>query len=332
MIQSKLKRRRLGNSKVETSILGIGSAPFGGLFTEVSVSQVASTIEAAFEAGVNYIDTAPFYGIGLSERRIGDVVRGKSDVVISTKVGRLLKPGPLADPAAAGWPQALPFHPVFDYTYDGIMRSWEHSLQRLGLDHVDILYVHDIGEVTHGDAAEKHFHDLTNGGYKALDALRSGGAVKAVGLGVNEWQVCRKALDHGQWDVFLLAGRYTLLEQQPLHSLFPECAKAGTSIIVGGPFNSGILVGGKTYDYGRVPPEIQKRVGELQRISAEYNIPLAAAALQFPIAHPIVAGVIPGVRSTSELSDIFTWMKTEIPADYWASLKQAGLLDPESPI
>lgn len=328
---STMNRRRVGRSSLAISMLGVGGAPFGGLFTRLDSSSVEATIAAGLQAGINYLDTAPFYGYGLSERRIGDALREKKDIVISTKVGRLLKPGLVGDPANAGWPQALPFHPQFDYSYDGVMRSWEHSLQRLGLDHVDILYVHDIGEATHGAKAEAHFHNLTTGGYRALDELRAGGAVKAIGLGVNEWQVCRRALDIGQWDAFLLAGRYTLLEQEPLRTLFPDCAKAGTSIVVGGPFNSGVLVGGDTFDYGKVPESIRSKVAKLKDVGAEFGVPLAAAALQFPTAHASVAAVIPGVRSVTELSEVVAWAQVRIPREYWIRLKQAGLLDQDCP-
>lgn len=326
-------RRKLGKTSLEVSVLGMGGAPFGGLLKAVEKSGVDEAIAAGLAEGVSYFDTAPYYGFGRSERRMGDGLRGKAGIVLSTKVGRLLEPGAAADPAAYGWPDALPFHPVFDYGYDAVMRSWEHSLHRLGLDHVDILYMHDIGEMTHGrENGAKHFRDAMSGGYRALDELRRGGQVKAIGLGVNEWQVCRAALDHGQWDAFLLAGRYTLLEQEPAETLFPHCRAAGTSIVVGGPFNSGILAGGDTYDYGKAPESIRNRVGKLKATCAEFSVPLPAAALQFPLAHPVVASVIPGPRNADEFAGIVGWTRTTIPAGFWQKLEAEGLVEFGAPV
>jgi D-threo-aldose 1-dehydrogenase len=313
--------------------LGLGCAPLGGLLDGVSPGDAAAVVETALERGIRYFDTAPYYGFGLSERRVGDAIRGRPDVILSTKVGRLLRPGAPDDPAAYGWPEPLPFHPVYDYSYDGIMRSYEDSLQRLGLDRIDILLLHDIGSFTHTDPDEerRHFRDAMSGGYRALDELRRSGQVKAIGIGVNEVDVSLRTLEHGDWDVFLLAGRYTLLEQTPLAEMFPACERTGTRIVIGGPYNSGILVGGRNYNYAHAPEELHVRVHRMSGICERHGVPLPAAALQFCLAHPVVDTVIPGARTKQELLAAFEWMEIEIPEDLWDDLKREGLLDPAAP-
>ncbi len=314
--------------------LGFGGAPIGGLLDAVDDAAALAAVSAALESGIQYFDTAPFYGFGLSERRLGDVLRGADDVIISTKVGRLLKPGLPDDPAAYGWPKPLPFHPHFDYGYDAVMRSFEDSLQRLGHDHVDMLFLHDIGPLTHPDPDEeaRHFNDAMSGGYKALDQLRRAGDIKAIGIGVNEIDVSMRALDHGDWDVFLLAGRYTLLEQDSLDELLPKCAAQSVRIVIGGPFNSGILVGGTTWNYETAPAEIVDRARRLNEVCAAHNVPLPAAALKFPLAHASVASVIPGVRTPKEFSQMMAWWQTDIPASLWTDLKSAGLIREDAPL
>ena len=313
--------------------LGLGCAPLAGLLDPVSEAEARAVLDAALAAGLRFFDTAPFYGFGLSEHRLGAALRGREDAIVSTKVGRLLKPGLPADPAAMGWPAPLPFHPVHDYGYDGVMRSFEDSLQRLGRDRVDILLLHDIGPFTHPDPEEerRHFRDAMSGGYRALDELRRAGQVAAIGIGVNETEVAARVLDHGDWDLFLLAGRYTLLEQGPLHSLFPACARAGTRIVVGGPYNSGILVGGTTWNYAAAPEAVRARVAALRGLCESHGVPLPAAALRFCLAHPLVASVIPGVRSPAELAQTLDWMAADIPGALWEELKAAGLIDPAAP-
>ena len=326
-----LNTRRVGRTSLDLPVLGFGAAPLGGLFDTVDGPEAARTLTTAFDNGLTYVDTAPFYGFGRSERRVGDALRGR-DHVLSTKVGRLLVPGAAPDPAAMGWPDALPFHPVFDYGYDGILRSFEDSLQRLGLDRIDILYVHDIGEMTHGDDNRQHFRALSEGGMHALEELRTAGRVRAIGLGVNEIQACLDALGIGDWDVFLLAGRYTLLEQEPLDDLLPACAARGVSIVVGGPFNSGVLVGGDTWNYGAVPAPVRDKVSRLSATCHDFDIPLPAAALQFPLGHACVTSVIPGLRNRDELADTLRWIAEPIPGAFWAALKDRELLHPDAPV
>lgn len=328
-----LAKRTLGRTSLQLTELGLGCAAMAGNHRPVSDEDIRGALAAGFEAGIEFVDTAPFYGFGRSERCVGDSLRNREGWILSTKAGRLLLPGPAEPDEAADWPGALPFHPVYDYSYDGVMRSFEYSLHRLGLDRIDVLLLHDIGEMQHGSAANAAlFYDAMSGGYKALDELRSAGDVKAIGLGVNESEVCLAALEHGDWDAFLLAGRYTLLEQGSLDDLLPACEKAGTGIILGGPYNSGILAGGDTWNYAQAPENIRTRVQALTRVCEAHSVPIQAAALQFPLGHPLVASVIPGPRSRAEAEQNSAWFQLSIPGSFWTDLKNEGLLHPDAPL
>lgn len=325
-----IARNTLGKTGLNVSQLGLGGASLAGIFSPVPEADARATIALALADGVNYFDTAPFYGHGLSERLIGDGVRHAKDVIVSSKVGRILKPGAAKDPGA--WVTALPFSPEYDYSYDGIMRSFEASLQRLGLDRIDLLYIHDIGTATHGkDAGPAQFKTAMTDGYRALDELRTSGAISGFGLGVNEAEVCEAALDHGDWDVFLLAGRYTLLEQDCLTTLLPKCAASGTDVVIGGPFNSGALVGGDSFDYGAIPSHIAQKIQAMARLCQSHGVDLPAAALHFPLAHPVVKSTIPGPRTPTELQQILDWWHQAIPATLWDDLKTEGLIHPDAP-
>ena len=326
-----IEKRQVGKTGLMIDTLGLGGAPLGGNFVDIDYSQAAELISAAKDAGISYFDTAPWYGFGRSERVIGDMLRF-SDYVLSDKVGRLLRPGPDANAAELGMVNPLPFHVVYDYGYDAVMRSFEDSLQRLGLDRIDILLAHDIGVFTHGDENSRHFIDLADGGYRAMAELREAGLVKAIGIGVNENAVCMDALGIGEWDVFLLAGRYTLLEQTPINGLFPACSAAGTSIISGGPFNSGILVGREMWNYAKAPKDVIDKVRKIGAIADTHKIPLGAAALQFPIANKLVASVIPGPRSANELQQTLDWFQIPITEDFWIELKAKGLMEQSAPV
>lgn len=330
--------RRVGRTRLEVTELGFGAASLGNLFHEVSEEDAAATVDAAIAAGLRYFDTAPHYGQGLSERRLGDALRPLKgqDYVLSTKVGRLLRPAGYAD-KRHDFISPMPFDIYYDYSYDGIMRSFEDSLQRLGLDHINILYVHDIGVATHGDANDKHLRDLENGGYKALAELRSAGLVSAIGLGVNEWEICEAALDHGDYDCFLLAGRYTLLEQQALASFIPKCVERGSTLIIGGAYNSGILATGTGrdgtlwYNYAPAPEDIIARVEKIETVCDDHNVTLAAAALQFPLAHDVVSSVIPGLGNPKRIAQTLALYGEKIPAEFWSDLKSAGLIMNDAP-
>jgi D-threo-aldose 1-dehydrogenase len=327
------EKRRIGRTSVEVTELGLGCATLGGSRIAVSRQQAEAIVAAAWAAGVSYIDTAPFYGVGQAERCVGDAMRWvpRDEWVLSTKVGRLLRPRrTAAEDTERRHP--LPFNPVYDYSYDAVMRSFEDSLQRLGLARIDILYVHDIGVMQHGaEAHPRLMRTLRDGGYRALEELRAAGTVGAIGIGVNEREVLLEAMEWGDWDAFLLAGRYTLLEQAPLEDLLPKCEKAGASIVVGGPLNSGILAGRDTWNYKTAPAEIVARVNAIEAVCNSHRVPLPAAALQFPLAHPAVAAIIPGPRNVEEFHANVRLLRHPIPAALWADLRAAGLLHPHAP-
>ena len=328
------EKRRVGRTNLHVTSLGLGTATMGGSRIPMTAEERVKLVEAAWNAGVRYVDTAPFYGVGAAERATGDALRHRprDEWVLSTKVGRLLRPRSDGDGATDGRLAPMPFEVKYDYSYDGIMRSMEDSYQRLGLAKIDILFVHDIGVYQHGaEANAAHMKALRESGYKALDELRRTGVVSAIGLGVNEKAVLIDVLKWGDWDAFLLAGRYTLLEQGPLDDLLPMCSAHGTSIVVGGPLNSGILAGRDTWNYAAAPPEIVARVKALREVCDAHNVPLTAAALQFPLAHPAVAAIIPGPRSAAEFEANLPLLRQAIPAALWADLREKGLLHPEAP-
>lgn len=328
-----LETRRLGGTSVEVTVLGLGGATLGGNMAQLTDADARRLVNDAYDSGIRYFDTAPFYGYGRSEHMVGDGLRFKDGWVLSTKVGRRLRPRTTPQAANDPWTRPLPFEPWFDYSYDGTMRSYEDSIQRLGLDHIDILYIHDIDIFSHGAEQQPRMHRAAmEGAYKALDELRRTGAVKAIGLGVNEAKPIADALQHGRWDCFLLAGRYTLLEQDPLDSLFPALEEHGASIVIGGPFNSGVLVGRETWNYVKAPAEVLDRVRAIARVCDAHGVPLASAALQFPLAHPLVASVIPGPRSAEELAQIIAWAEAAIPPSLWSDLKNEKLISANAPV
>jgi len=325
--------RELGSTGLKLTELGLGCAAMAGNHRVVADEDIAGAIDEGLAQGAGYVDTAPFYGFGRSERFVGDALRERDGVVLSSKAGRLLAPGAAPESDARDWPGALPFTPVYDYSYDGVMRSHEDSLQRLGLPRIDILLLHDIGDMQHGaEAGAAHFEAATSGGYRALDELRRAGDIRAIGLGVNEREVCLAALEHGDWDCFLLAGRYTLLEQAPLADLFPACEKAGTGIILGGPYNSGILAGGDTWNYAKAPADVVDKARLIADVCESHGVPLQAAALRFPLGCPLVASVIPGPRSRTEARQNAAWFRHAIPASLWSDLTSEGLLAEGTPL
>ena len=335
-------RRRFKRSDIEVTKLGMGSAPLGGLYAPVSVDDARSALEAAWNAGIRYFDTAPMYGRGRSEHLVGELLRSRpaeDGFRISTKVGRLMtsaRPGRVLPPEAppnefdSGWHDGLPFVELFDYSYDGIMRSFDDSQQRTGLKRFDILYVHDIGRVTHGAAHDAHWSALTRGGgFQALAALRQAGLVDAIGLGVNEWEVIRDAMEEIDLDCCLLAGRYTLLDQGAAEEFLPLARARDVDVVIGGVFNSGILAGvgagPAKFDYVDAPPAIIDRVQRIAAICARHDTPLAAAAIQFPIAHPAVTAILIGGRTALQVQQAVTWFETPIPPGLWADLRAADL-------
>lgn len=336
-----LPTRPLGSTGLRLTELGFGGAPIGNLYREVSEAEALATVEQALAAGIGYVDTAPFYGLGLSETRLGLALRDRAAPVVSTKVGRLLVPDASVTDGSEryGFRSAMPFAPMFDYRYDAILRSHRESLERLRIPRIDILYIHDIGRLTHGERHAAMWRQLVDeGGLEALEQLRASGTIGAYGAGVNEIEACLDLLSVARPDVILLAGRYTLLEQEPLDRLFPTCAGAGVSIVVGGPYNSGILASGVRagkpahYDYGAAPAAIVERVAAMEAIADRHAISLAAAALQFPLAHPLVASVIPGIETPARVAETMRLYETRIPAGFWSDLKEAGLLHAAAPV
>jgi len=333
------KKNSIPNTNIQVSELGLGSASIGNLYQQISDEEAYKTISLSLQYGMNLIDTAPYYGMGLSERRIGDGTRiiPSSDYVLSTKVGRLLIPSDKVS-NIDNYCNPMPFEPKFDYSYDGIMRSFEDSIQRLGHSKIDILYIHDIDKTTHGENYEYHFRMAMNSGYKALDELRSAGLIQAIGLGVNDYHVCEEAMKHGDFNCFLLAGRYTLLEQGALQTFLPKCESKNISVILGGPYNSGILATGVKdsgralhYNYKQPPKSIVEKVIELEKICDYFSIPLAAAALQFPLAHPSIVSVVVGLNSVSQVESTIANYQTIIPKEFWQALKDNSLILENSP-
>ncbi len=332
-------RRTLGNSGVEVPVFGFGGAPLGNMYKAFTDEQAEATVRAAYDAGMRFFDTAPLYGHGLSEHRVGRALRWleRDSFVLSTKIGRILKPKSPDEIDGGIFQKVLPFEGVYDYSYDGVMRSVEHSLQRLGMHRIDVLLIHDVDVWTHGseEARLAHFKTCMDSGYKAMVELKEAGVVRALGAGMNENKACEDFARAGDFDTFLLAGRYTLLEQEALDSFLPVCAEKNIHLMIGGPYNTGILatgaVEGAYYNYQPAPPEIMSRVREIEAVCARHKVRLATAALQFPLGHPNVGAIIPGARSTDEIHQNKELFEAEIPADFWAELKAEGLLRQDAP-
>lgn len=330
--------RPVGNTGLEISRIGFGGAPLGDLKRAPTEAGARELLQAAWDAGIRYFDTAPFYGAGLSERRIGDFLRDKprDSYVLSTKVGRLLIPDRAFAMERHGDPRAMPFRPKFDFSYDGVMRSYENSLQRLGLESIDILFLHDIGAFSQKDRhAETMAQALEGGGIRALEELRSSGAVKAIGAGVNEWQIIDELMNHARFDIFLLANRYTLLDQQVIDTLLPRVLREGVAIVDGAPLNSGILATGPipnaVYDYAQASPEMIEKTRRIQELCSKHGTTLIRAALNFPLGHEAITAIIPGFSNVAEFNDNLAGYGKPIPDALWSELRAAGLLHPNAP-
>ncbi len=310
-------------------VLGFGAASLGNLYRAIDDETAQSTVTAALDAGITHFDTAPHYGQGLSERRLADALLASGKPFsLSTKVGRRLVP--IAPPAPGtmrhGFVDGDPFEPEFDYSYDGVMSAFEDSQKRLRGARVSVLLAHDIGRVTHGADHARHLKDFLDGGYRAMRDLKDQGVIDAIGLGVNEWQVCEEVLAHADLDIVLLAGRYTLLEQTALDSFLPLCVQRKVAVLAAGPFNSGILSGGDAYNYSPAPEAIRAKVKALKTVCEAHGVPLAAAALQFPVAHPAVTRVVAGMASPAEVAANAALFAQHVPLELWDDLKAQGLL------
>lgn len=326
-----IRQRTFDRGDLTISELGFGGAGIGNLFRPISNAQAQSAIDCAWQQGVRYFDTAPHYGSGLSERRLGLAVHElpRQQLLLSSKVGRLLSP--IANTSHADgecYMQAAPFQRIYDYSYDGVMRSFEDSLQRMGVSQIDILYMHDIGRLTHGEAHEAHFTTAMEGGHKAMVALREQGLVKAIGLGVNEWEVCNEALDHADFDCFMVANCFTLLNNSITEHFTDRCRSRQTSLVVAAPFNSGVLAKGSAgaghYFYGDTPDAVIQQVRALEEVCQAFHIPLQAAAIQFPLLYSCVKTVVVGMTHAERIKQNLSWYHQPIPAEFWDTLVQQG--------
>lgn len=317
------QRNRLGLSDVEVTQVGLGTAPIGGLFTHVADEVAHAVVKAALDAGLNYVDTAPLYGYGVSEQRVGSALAGvgRDSYVLSTKVGRLIVETRATDGSwnRDGFADAKPSEAIFDYSPDAVRRSLEESLERLGLDRIDVVYIHD---------PDDHEEEALTSAYPVLHELRSQGVVRAIGVGMNQSRIPTRFVRETDVDVVLLAGRFTLLDQSGAADLLPACIERGANVVIGGVYNSGLLAGGTTYNYAQAPDELVKRAQELGAICAAHGVPLKAAAIQFPLAHPAIACVLTGARSVEELNENLAMMAYDIPPALWTDLEAAGVARP----
>jgi D-threo-aldose 1-dehydrogenase len=332
---------RHGTGGLSFTELGFGAAPLGNLYRAISDAEADAILEIAWAGGVRYFDTAPLYGFGLSETRLNRFLRGKprGEYVLSTKIGRLLRAtAPDRRDGIGKWFDVPSRAEVYDYGYDAVFRSLEFSLERLGVDRVDILYAHDLDVFNHKsqDALDARLTEFMDGGHRALVELREQGVIRAFGAGINEWQPCQWIAEHGDPDLFLLAGRYTLLEQDALESFLPLCEARGIGIVVGGPYNSGILATGARpgafYNYDPAPPEILDRVSRIEAVCNVHGVRMVDAAFQFPLRHPAVVSVIPGGQGTAEMEANLAAARARIPPALWADLKSRGLMRLDSPV
>jgi D-threo-aldose 1-dehydrogenase len=338
-----MKTRRLGRTDLAVTELGLGGTPFGNMYRAMDMESAVATIHAAADLGVRYFDTAPVYGFGLSETRLGQGVASlpRADIVISSKVGYTLVPIDPTEQKPGLWDQPPPMRADFDFSRDAVLRSVEASLKRLGTSHIDMFAIHDPDEAVDVGAgvdpySRSHFKAAMEGAFPALAELRRQNVIKAVGVGINQWQLLCDFAEAGDFDYFLLAGRYTLLDQDSMAQLLPLCEKHSISLIIGGPYNSGILatgaVGHATYDYRPAKPDIMARVRRIEAVCARHGVALQAAALQFPLHHPLVASIIPGARSVAEVQANLGFLQQPIPVDFWAELKAERLINPAAPI
>jgi D-threo-aldose 1-dehydrogenase len=334
------ERRRFGRSGLEVTVLGFGAATIGNLFRPVPEETAQAMIDTAWDHGVRLFDTAPSYGNAISEYRVGANLRNRlrSEYVLSTKMGYLLEPVDPAPGEVGSWVEPGAFETVYDYGYDGAIRSVEDSLQRMGIGRIDIVFVHDTDPfMMPGFWREKFEEALApkTGAAAALTRLRDEGVIGAWGFGVNHWEVCHEAAQRADLDCFLLAGRYTLLDQEVLDDFLPLCEQRDIAIMLGGGYNGGILatgaVPGAKYQYAPAPEEIMERVRKMEAVCERHGVPLPAAALQFPIAHPAVPTIIPGGRRVEQFLGSIELINHPIPADFWAEMKAEGLIREDAP-
>jgi D-threo-aldose 1-dehydrogenase len=339
-----IPQRILGRTGLPVSEIGFGAAPLGDLYVRLDDAAAIATVEAAAKAGVTLFDTSPHYGNGLAEHRCGTALRriGRDGIVLSTKVGRWMNPRAKPEAtvdgnAAPGFAGGLPHRAVFDYSYDGALRSFEQSLLRLGTDRIDLLLIHDVDVWTHGAGLiEQRFAEAMNGAYRALERLRGEGVVKGIGIGVNEADIAVRFAEAGDFDTVLLAGRYSLLEQPALEHFLPLARQKGIGVMLGGVFNSGILatgaVAGARYNYMVPPPAILDKVARIEAVCAAHGVALVEAALRFALGHSAVSSVVLGAVKPAEMEQNIAAMAAVIPPGLWSDLKAEGLLAADAPV
>ncbi|MDW6021423.1 aldo/keto reductase [Mesorhizobium sp. BAC0120] len=334
-------KRRLGRTSLELSPVGLGGVPLGEIYRTVPEPQARATLEAAWDAGIRYYDTSPWYGRGLSELRFGSMLRQqpRQDFVLSTKVGRTFhRPQDPSIFKGAFWKGGLSFEHRFDYTYDGIMRSYDQSLMRLGLNTIDLLLIHDldVAEIGSDDLVKQYFTDLERSGWRALETLRHYGEIAGIGAGVNIMGTIPEFLRRFELDFFLVAMPYTLLDQAPLDHEFPLCEERGVGVVIGSPFASGILATGASasepqYNYLPAPPAMLDKVRRIEKLCVDFGVPLKAAAYQFPLRHKIVASVVSGADTPEMARENAGLVDIEIPNEFWSALRDQGLVHSLSP-
>ena len=320
--------RILGSSGLAVTRLGLGCAAIGGLYGDISDDQATQVVKKALDLGLNLFDTAPLYGLGKSEQRLGDGLKGtkRDDYVLASKVGRLLEPND-GQTNNSIFENEPPLKIKFDYSYDGVMRSLDASLERMGVDRIDIVHIHD---------PDNHWQEAIEGAYPALEKLRSEGTISAVSAGMNQWEMLSDFAREGDFDCFLLAGRYSLLDQSALHELLPLCVEKNIGIMAGGTYNSGILAKGArpgaTYNYSEAPTDIVQKASAIEAIATRHNVNIKAAASQFVFAHPAITCIIPGTRQPERVEENFNLLTHTIPTDFWTELRTEKLIDPVAPL
>jgi len=331
--------RTFGRAGFSVTLAGFGGSQVGNLRQAMDEELAQALLSEAWNQGIRFFDTAPLYGHGLSEHRMGHALlrQPRDEFVITTKVGRRLFPAPRGTFPSGNWIDPAPFRTEFDYSYDGVMRQVEDSLHRLCLDRVDILLIHDCDVINHGpDMQPIRFREAMTGAYPALVKLRDEGVVRAIGIGVNETEVCLAALREADLDCILLAGRYSLLKQEPLDELFPLCAERGVAVILGVVLHGGLLargaVEGATFNMSPAPVDILNRVRQIEALCADHHVALAAAAVQFVAANPVVANVCLGARTPQQLAANHDWFTAPIPPQFWTDLKSLGVIRPDAPV
>ncbi len=335
-IQPPIARKSLGRTSLQVSALGFGCAPLGDLYGPLDEATAVDTIVAAIESGMTLVDTSPHYGNGLAEHRVGTAIRrvGRERIILSTKVGRWMTPSS-EPPKWGGFKGGAPFAPTIDYSYDGTMRSLEQSFLRLGTERIDIALIHDVDRRNHGDEVDARFGEATAGAWKALASLREQGVIKAIGIGVNEADICMRFAEVCDLDCVLLAGRYSLLEQEALDTFLPLAEKRGIGIILGGVFNSGILatgaIPGAKYDYDNAPEPVLARVRRIEAVCKAHGVSLPVAAVAFVRFHPAVSSVVLGGVTPQEVARNLAGWNTPVPTALWDDLKSQGLICRDAP-